>query len=167
MFPAPISDYHKREWDVRARIPSRVRGVLTSSAGRSEAIMSKYISTSEFDCPTAVIKVNRLYRPGLTAEELSDITRGFWRTAHKKVRKCDIVLYVYQGEVLEVYAVDEWVDGETLRLETNIQNCRRPDSYGFNGHVAPKAVRDRFLGRSVEKLFKHGDQNPVRAFNVG
>lgn len=30
----------------------------------------------------------------------------------------------------------------------------------------PAAVREKFIGRFVNKLYKHGDQNPVRAFNI-
>lgn len=127
--------------------------------------MPKSILLEEFDCPTAVIKVNRLYRHGITTDELSDITRGYWRTASKKVRKCDIVLSVFCGEVMEVYAVDEWVDGSKVKMATNI-NTYRSGSYGFNGHVTPKAMRDKFIGRHVDNLYKRGNQNPVRAFNV-
>ena len=127
--------------------------------------MSKVILTSEFDHPTAVIKVNRLYRHGITADELSDITRGYWRTSRVRAQKCDIVLSVYRGEVMEVYAVDEWVDGADLKLATGI-NGYRSGSYGFNGHIAPDAVRGKFIGRFVNGLYKHGDQNPVRAFNI-
>ena len=126
---------------------------------------SESISLSEFDRPTAVIKVNRLYRPGISADELSDITRGYWKTARRKASLCDIVLSVYQGEVKEVYDVDQWVDGQELKMSTNI-NGYRPGSFGFNGHVAPKSIRDKFIGRSVRSLYKKGDQNPVRAFNV-
>ena len=126
---------------------------------------SRFISLSEFDRPTAVIKVNRLYRHGISADELSDITRGYWKTAEHKARQCDIVLSVYQGEVMEVYVVDQWVDGQELKMATNI-NGYRPNSYGFNGRVASKNMRDKFIGRSVRRLYKKGDRNPVRAFNV-
>jgi hypothetical protein len=127
--------------------------------------MPKFISLSEFDCPIAVIKVNRLYRPNITDEELSDITRGYWRTSRIKAQKCDIVLSVYRGKVIEVYSVDEWVNGEDLKLSTRI-NTYRAGSYGFNGHVALKVVRDKFIGRYVNNLYRRGNQNPVMAFNV-
>ena len=127
--------------------------------------MSKFISLSEFDCPTAVIKVNRLYRKDITDEELSDITRGYWRTSRIKAQKCDVVLSVYRGQVLEVYCVEAWVKGENLKLSTRL-NAYRSGSYGFNGHVATKAIRDKFIGRYVNKLYRHGNQNPFMAFNV-
>lgn len=126
---------------------------------------SLYISSSEFDCPTAIIKINRIYKVGCSSEELLDMTRGYWRTSSKKARLCDIVLSVFHGEVVEVYSVDEWVDGDKIKMTTRV-NAYRPGSYGFNGHVAPKAIRDKYIGRRVDRLFKRGDRNPVRAFNV-
>ena len=123
------------------------------------------IAMNEFKKPTAVIKINKRYRPGMTQDELYDITRGLWRTAHIKARKCDVVLSVFKGEVLEVYEVDQWVDGANVRWKV-LPDKYRAGSYGFNGHVAAPSVRNQFVGRSVRNLFKPGNRHPVSAFNV-
>ena len=121
------------------------------------------IALKDFDRPTVIIRVNKLYHAGISPDELYDITRAYWRTNRTRAQQCDVVLCAYHGEVKEVYLADEWLSGDQIKTK---QNSYRPESYGFNGKVAPAAIRNKFLGGSVKKLFKHGDRTPVRVFNL-
>ena len=121
------------------------------------------ITLKDFDCPTVIIRVNKLYHAGISPDELYDITRAYWKTNRARAERCDIVLCAYQGEIKEVYLADEWLSGDRIKTK---HNTYRAGSYGFNGRVAPAAIRNKFLGGSVKKLFKHGDRTPVRVFNL-
>ena len=48
------------------------------------------------------IKINRSYRENMTATELYEITRGWWKLGIKKARYAEYVFSVYQGIVKEV-----------------------------------------------------------------
>lgn len=128
--------------------------------------MSNQIDPNKLTEPIAVIRINKLYRKSLTPDELYDITRGYWNLNRAKAEACNLVFAVYRGVVKEVYRVDSWVDSLELEMCTTINPYR--EGYGFNGHVAEGAVRNRFLGCNIANWFKHGDQCPVRVFgNIG
>ena len=57
-----------------------------------------------------VIKINKLYRRGMSEEELYDAVRGFWAASLKsiEVRKVKYVFGVYNGLIVGVYKPDVW-----------------------------------------------------------
>lgn len=57
-----------------------------------------------------VIKINKLYRKGMSEAELYDVVRGFWVASLKSIeaRKVKYVFGVYNGLVVAVYKPDEW-----------------------------------------------------------
>jgi len=124
------------------------------------------INLNEFDVPTAIIRLNdEFYTSSISPDELYDITRCYWKSSRRKVLQCERVLAVYHGVVVEVYQVDDWVDGSRIVKKTHL-NAYRAGSYGFNGKIAEASVRNQFVGRGVKHLFKCGDRAPVRVFGV-
>ena len=61
------------------------------------------------------------------------------------------VLAVAGGIVREVYQPTQWLPSPVEGLENRI---------GFEGEAA--ADRERYVGRDVTRLFRHGSANPVR-----
>lgn len=98
-----------------------------------------------------ILRLSKLWRPDLTAEELYDVTRMWWVTTMHKASGVSRVLAVANGEVKEVYEPTRWMPAPDRGLENRV---------GFEGHVA--ADRDRWVGVDVSFLFKPGAANPVR-----
>lgn len=57
-----------------------------------------------------VIKINKLYRRGMSEAELYDTVRGCWAASLKSIqtKKVKYVFGVYNGLILAVYKPDEW-----------------------------------------------------------
>ena len=57
-----------------------------------------------------VIKINKLYRTGMSEAELYDAVRGFWAASLKSIaaKKVEYVFGVYNGLIVAVYKPDEW-----------------------------------------------------------
>ena len=57
-----------------------------------------------------VIKINKLYRRGMTEEELYDTVRGVWRASMNTIKNNNIeyVFGVYNKLIVAVYKPDEW-----------------------------------------------------------
>ncbi len=57
-----------------------------------------------------VIKINKLYRRGMSEAELYDTVRGCWAASIKSIeaRKVKYVFGVYNGLIIAVYKPDEW-----------------------------------------------------------
>lgn len=83
------------------------------------------------NCPGClIIKVNKLYRSGMTEEEVYDIVRGVWRIDKKN--RCDIkcVIGVYKGIVVGAYIPTEWKIVRDCKQEEwpeNIKNIKKDD----------------------------------------
>ena len=124
---------------------------------RDGTIAREGIAEEEFNVPTAIIKINRLYRDGMSDEEIYAMVRGWWRLRLEVANKVKIVLAVAHGIVRGVYAVKEWV---------NATNPAEAGRIGFVGESADNALRKKFIGRSVNSLFNRGASNPVRYFGM-
>ena len=57
-----------------------------------------------------VIKINKLYRRGMSQAELYDSVRGYWAASLKSIeaRKVEYVFGVYNGLIVAVYKPDAW-----------------------------------------------------------
>lgn len=57
-----------------------------------------------------VIKINKLYRRGMTDADLYDSVRGYWNASLKSIndKKVEYVFGVYNGLIVAVYRPDEW-----------------------------------------------------------
>lgn len=109
---------------------------------------------AEFDNRVMLIRINRLYRHDMPAEELYEATRKYWR-----IRLRDsmprIVCAVYAGIIREVYVAEHWKhqNGTTEKTQGRV---------AFEGVVAPKDIREQYLNKSVAHVWKHGSQNPIK-----
>ena len=112
------------------------------------------------------IKVNKLYRNDMSDLELYDITRGYWKINIENAKKVDFVLSVYEGMILEVYEVMEWLPA--LSTFTTRQDDLDKDSlkkrYEFIGRIADDKIRSKYVNKSVSDYFKKGEQNSIKYF---
>lgn len=116
--------------------------------------------------PVVLIRINRLYRPDLTDDELYDATRSAWKVGKRRDR-AEYALAVYKGVIQEVYAIESWHRGGTTAFTTAIHtNPRYEGRWEFTGSKAPEPIRSRYLGRSVADYFPRGSANPVVYVNA-
>lgn len=110
-----------------------------------------------------IIKINKTYHKGMTARELYEYTRGFWKRKIESVAPAQYALSVVDGAVIEVYQIDRWIPASEA---DNVIRDYNPESHSdriaFDGKVASDDVRDYYLGRSVNALYKWGEADPVK-----
>jgi hypothetical protein len=133
--------------------------VQDENGGETGVSQGCEISKDEFLQPTIIIRINRLWHRDITADALYEATRKWWRVRYDVAKDYEIALSVADGIVREVYKISEWRDCDG----------RKPDAshkvrLQFVGKVASHEIRDRFLNRRVDGLFKRGDAYPIRYF---
>ena len=127
-----------------------------------------HLTSSDITEDVVIIKINRSYYPGITALELYDITRGCWRRKIESVESAKYALATYKGEVVEVYKINYWCPASELHRETFAFNPEiHWNRIGFFGAVANKAIREKFVGKSVKKFFKRGEADPIKLIKAG
>jgi hypothetical protein len=104
-----------------------------------------------FEEPMILIRVNKLYEPGMKPKEMYDATRMQWRVGQRAF-KLKYACAVYLGIIREVYEIKEWSPMEV------INGFQR---HGFTGKVAAPAIRDKYRHSSVKHVFKKGSQSAI------
>lgn len=119
-----------------------------------------------------VIKINKLYRRGMSEEELYDAVRGFWAASLKSIeaRKVKYVFGVYNGLIVGVYKPDVWHYGYEM-IDIPQRGILTPEDY--------ERIKDRvyfvcndyrnlddegqfYLHKSIAKLkVNQSAQNPI------
>ena len=124
-----------------------------------------YLERDDLDEDLVIIKINRLYREEMSEEALYEATRGIWKRRIESVEGTDYCLSVYKGEVVEVYKIDEWLPAGTIPMKTRtILPERTVGRVEFIGKIAPDEIRNKYIGKSVAKLFKYGEASPIKVF---
>jgi hypothetical protein len=113
-----------------------------------------------------LIRVNRRFRHGMSALELYEATRGIWKLGERRAR----ALYaaaVFESVIQEVFAIKSWhrAGSTTYRTRTKA-DVWASDRVEFKGAVAPAAIRNKYVGRSVLRYFPRGLQSPVVYVNA-
>lgn len=104
-----------------------------------------------FDEPMILIRINRLYKPGMTPKEIYDATRTQWRVGSRAFQM-KYACAVYLGIIREVYEIHEWSPMEVINDHQR---------HGFTGKIAPAAIRNKYRNKSVKHVFKKGAQNSI------
>ncbi len=105
-----------------------------------------------------LIRINRLYRSGMSAEEMYEVTRKWWRKGAG--RNPEWAFAVYHGIVRAVYRID----GPWYHPEPNEADDRTRTRKAFNG-VRDVAMEDRYLWTDVSAYLPKGLQTPLRYVN--
>lgn len=96
------------------------------------------------------------YRANMTERELYDCTRGCWRISLENAQQCAYAFSVYENTIKEVYKIEKWLLAEELKRETVPSEQDESGRYGFEGKIAEKEIRDKYLGKSLENICKKG-----------
>lgn len=107
--------------------------------------------------PTMLIKINRLYREGMSDSELYEVTRKWWKIRIERASTMKYALAVVNGTVREVFTIVKWQKDTDVGENYDGRIC-------FEGFVAESSVRERFINKSVAHLFPKGAANPIRYF---
>src|SRR5262249_11697909 len=108
--------------------------------------------------PSLLIRINRLYRYGMSEVELYDATRSCWKLGPRR-ELAKYAFGVFHYVVREVFQSDVWHAAGTTGAKN--PNPRHDGRWEFTGRKAEDAVRNQYVGRSVRHYFKQGLQSPV------
>lgn len=126
----------------------------------------KYLTRKDITDDIVIIKVNKSYYEGISAEALYDYTRGIWKRSLRTVSVADYALSVAHGIVVEVYRINLWMPAtETKFTARKVDPKRAAERVAFEGQVADDSVRNRYIGKSVAYLFENGAANPCVSFS--
>ena len=123
-----------------------------------------------------VIKINKLYRRNMPADELYDSVRGVWRASMHNARSVDYVFGVYNSLIVAVYKPTHWYKCKeepekrprqdeilTLQIENRIFFVDENFECGM-----PFDENEAFyFGKSIAGLkLNQGAQNPITYINA-
>jgi hypothetical protein len=117
--------------------------------------------------PAILIRINKLYRYGMTDAELYDATRSAWKVGPRRREQAELAFAVFEGVVREVYRIETWLKaGSTFNHRTGGRSGPRPGRWEFVGVIAEADVRRRYVNRYVRDRFAQGAQNPISYVNI-
>lgn len=121
------------------------------------------LTEEDFLEDAVLVKVNQLYRNGMSDFELYEVTRGVWRVDKSKVEGIHLALAVYDGMVLEAYEIAAWLPAGSGMFATRVVGqSELAHRMEFVGRVADQRIRDRYVGKGVSGLYAPGGANPIR-----
>jgi len=141
-------------------LTNKVSGQGTKREPLREALLRLGARRVRIVEPSVLIRVSQLFRPGMRQAELYEITRGVWKVGRRR-NGVALAMAVHNGVIREVYRVREWYPAGTTSYRFRRQ-LKVPDRWEFVGSVARRAVRLRYVGKSVAYLLPQGAQNPIR-----
>lgn len=98
-----------------------------------------------------LIRISRLYREGMTSDELYAITRGIWRANLSVIENYKIAMAVVGGEIKGVFAIKKWNRSEENNSRVEFEGCLCNDE-----------LLNRYVGKNIREMFPHGSANPIR-----
>lgn len=151
-------------------LTNRQRGYETSTYGKIEVsqLDARYsleeVNNEDITDNMMLIRINQRYRNDMTPFELYEATRGYWTVNFERAKGINYVLSVYDGMVLEVYEVAEWLPALSTFMDrpgkANPKNVEK--RYEFVGRIANDNIRELFVNKSVKHVYSNGEQNPFK-----
>ena len=146
-------------------LANAVRGWRSGDLGRAPLrdVVAHYTRKPPvFKEPAVLIRINKLYRCGMSEQALYDATRSAWRVRENQA-EVKLAMAVFHGVVREVYRITGWLTaGTTFNTRYGGRRKNRPGRREFVGVIAEGSVRRRYLHKFVGDHFSFGNQNPVR-----
>lgn len=136
------------------KLTNIVKGHNSEDKGimKLEDIKIKYeAEDANIEEPTILININSLYQRGISEKDIYDATRKSWKVSISRVSDIKLACSVYRGIIREVFTINRWLP--SLEIEGR---------YAFEGKVAPKNIREKYINKSVSKYWKKGSQNPIK-----
>ncbi|MGI6423083.1 MAG: LEM-3-like GIY-YIG domain-containing protein [Candidatus Dojkabacteria bacterium] len=138
-------------------LTNEIKSLDSSNRGITDLneILIKYTTEEAIiDIPVILINLNNTYRPGMTANEVFNITKGRWKLNPTNASKYRYVFAVYRGIVRELFEVSEWLPSDM------------EGRYEFRGIILEDdKMRNKYLNKSVKNFINIGNQNPIKYVN--
>ncbi|MEO8426627.1 MAG: hypothetical protein ABI651_05890 [Verrucomicrobiota bacterium] len=151
----------------RHKLTNLVRGLGSAIAGRMTVLQLNALYAPKpavFKHSAVLIRINKLFRYGMTEIELYDATRGVWRLNPEAAAE-RLAMPVFDRVIQEVYEVEQWLPaGSTLSTRGRLRSRGR---YEFVGRIAISSIRDHYRYKSVDSRLSPGNQNPLRYVEPG
>jgi hypothetical protein len=112
-----------------------------------------------------LIRINKLYRTGMSAQELYEATRKWWVAAENRrdggLSSPEWAFALYQGKVKAVFKIRNWAPPTIadIKLDPKIDG-----RWGFAG-VRDHTMESHYLEQDLSSLFPRGSANPIRYIN--
>ena len=107
----------------------------------------------DIDEPVVLIRPARLYREGMSDDELYEATRGVWRVG-PRAANARYAFAVAHAVIVEVYEIDSWQPAGTSQYRYRPRHeVHRSGRREFTGRVADQVMRRRYVGQSVAHYF--------------
>lgn len=114
--------------------------------------------------PALLIRINRLYRPHMTAEALYEATRGVWPLGERRHR-ARYGFAVFQGVVREVYEIQSWHPAGTTPYNTRpLRDVQVSGRWEFLGRIAPE-LSPKYRDCSVQSYLSSRGRFPITYVN--
>lgn len=102
------------------------------------------------------IKINTLYRRGMSQDEIYNAVRGYWHIAESKLDNIDYVLAVYRGLVVGVFKPEAWASVSSLCIPSTIpRHPGQPKHNNIADLVEFEKGRKYFVGTDVSATSKY------------
>lgn len=125
----------------------------------------EYLNAEDITENVIAIKINQEYSENISEQRLYDVTRSSWKVNIENAQKVDYAFSIFDGIVLEVYKVAEWLKAcETFNEHTSPKLEDPNTRYEFVGNIAEDEVRNKYKGKSVKNLYVRGEQAPFKYF---
>lgn len=155
----------------KENLTNKVRGYQSLEYGRADVnlIEAKYSQKDELkneDIKENLImfKISNSYKYGMKANEIYDITRSAWKINMEQAKDFKVALAIYDNVVLEVYEIIQWFKGGRTTFNSVFKDeFKNDDRYEFVGRIANREIRDRYINKSVKKLY-NGSSHEFRYF---
>jgi len=111
---------------------------------------------AEFHHRAILITVNR------SSEETSlyEATRYAWKISRARAEQAELILPVVRGIIKGAFIAEKWI---AATAENFPGREDRPGRLGFNGHEAPREIKELYVEKRVpDKYRKQGAANPIR-----
>lgn len=129
----------------------------------NDVIMECAPPSASISHPSLLIRINRQFEYGMSAQALYENTRGISVIGNRRQR-AKLAMPVYARVIREVYEIESWHRAGSTHSSTRnrrelAQQCSR--RWEFVGDVAAEATRNMYVGYFVQDLFRPGQQSPV------
>ncbi|WP_127142103.1 LEM-3-like GIY-YIG domain-containing protein [Flagellimonas marinaquae] len=139
--------------NIQGGINSIEKGLMTS-----DEIIALYnaapVTRIGEDC--IIININKNYNRGDGVDSIYLATKEIWKMADWRPKNYRYVLSEHRGLIREVFEVEEWYEKERTD-----RNGKPYIGFGFNGRVAFKDIRDRYIHKSIKQAKPRGYSSPI------
>lgn len=146
------------------QLTNEVRGWRSIQLGRMplrELLIYYSAKPVQVEVPALLIRINRLFRHTMSAQELYEATRGIWKLSARRT-KARFAFAVFEGVVRDVFEIESWHTAGTTPYTTRpTDGWEGSTRWEFIGRVADAEIREHYVDGSVAKYFRQGQRSPV------